>query len=413
MSTPSSASALSLHDARPLFEKALAYGVQHGIIGPDKISAINTEAPKGMVQIARYFGSEHLRPDLEKARERIVNLVSLYLQETTGGDLQAAAQSLREYSLLSRSKGGSDLLKKLIAMPQISHFGMHERGGFTDDQIPLLAKWSLQSHAQYRTELAKRLPVHHTIEAALWFAQRFGLDADDLEEAGTDAEAVIRTALLLQALAPKATEWPDAVAFEKMLTSLGTQKALPSFALPAPLPAPLHAAAEVVRQSLLADLPRLRNAGQPLGPLLHTPAFVDRYFWIEDPLAEVDHYHRSCPTEAPSQPGSALWQKLTQGQDDEHSLLTLLVCLAAGSPRKTLLTEKTAASLVRKLRKTGLHPERATEFIHSHAPSNHQEAYDHLWSSFLEDAHKTLTSDLDYQLHDALALLRRECNVRG
>ena len=37
MSTPSlvSATALSLHDARPLFEKALAYGVQHGIIGPD------------------------------------------------------------------------------------------------------------------------------------------------------------------------------------------------------------------------------------------------------------------------------------------------------------------------------------------------------------------------------------------
>ena len=69
----SQSSALQLHDARPFFEKALVYGVQHGILDADRLAAIHTDAPKGMVQIARYFGSEFLRPELEKARDRMVN----------------------------------------------------------------------------------------------------------------------------------------------------------------------------------------------------------------------------------------------------------------------------------------------------------------------------------------------------
>ena len=55
------------------------------------------------------------------------------------------------------------------------------------------------------------------------------------------------------------------------------------------------------------------------------------------------------------------------------SLLTLFVCLAAGAPRKTVLTEKAAASLVRKMRKTGVfQPELATDFIRTHAPGAYQ-----------------------------------------
>ena len=143
----SSPSTISLYDTRAFFEKALQYGLQHGIINAEKIEAMRVEGPKGMVQIARYFGNEFLRPDLEKARDRMVNLVSLYLEHSCQGDLRQAAESLRDFSLLSRSKGGSDMLKALIAMPQNSHFGMNERGGFTDEHIPLLAKWSLRSLA--------------------------------------------------------------------------------------------------------------------------------------------------------------------------------------------------------------------------------------------------------------------------
>ena len=68
----SPAASVSVYDARPFFEKALHYGVQHGVIDPQKLALICAEAPKGMVQIARYFGSEFLRPEIEKARERMV-----------------------------------------------------------------------------------------------------------------------------------------------------------------------------------------------------------------------------------------------------------------------------------------------------------------------------------------------------
>ena len=39
------ASALALHDQRAFFEKALAYGVQHGILDASTLDAIHAEAP--------------------------------------------------------------------------------------------------------------------------------------------------------------------------------------------------------------------------------------------------------------------------------------------------------------------------------------------------------------------------------
>ena len=216
-----SPASVSIYDARPFFEKALHYGVQHGIIDTQKLALICADAPKGMVQIARYFGSEFLRPEIEKARERMVTLVSLYLETSCQGDLRQAAESLRDHSFLSRSKGGSDMLKALIAMPQNSHFGMNEYGAFSDEHIPVLAKWTLRSLADYQAEFAQRSQVAEVMDAAIWLAAQLSLDAADLEDAGKDAEAVIRTALLV--LATGRTEMPDWVAFEKIIIALRTK----------------------------------------------------------------------------------------------------------------------------------------------------------------------------------------------
>ncbi len=390
---------VSLFDARPFFEKALAYGVQHGIIDQAKLTAICQDAPKGMVQIARYFGTEFLRPELEKARDRMVNLVSLYLESTSGGDLRAAAESLRDHSFLSRSKGGSDMLKTLIAMPQNSHFGMHEGRGFTDDQIPVLAKWSLRTLPEYQIELAQRSQIALMVDAAIWLAEALGLDASDLEDAGKDAEAVIRTALLVRST--RRTEMPDWVAFEKMVTAL--RKKCPDITLPKNLPAPFKPVVESVRQSVLADLPKILDTSLPVRKLFdQTPAFMGRYFWLEDAISEVDHFDRTA---------SAAWNKATGGHGDDGSLLTLFLCVAAGAPLKTVLTEKSATALVRKIRKSGLQPALATEFIHNHAPAHHQADYVQLWDDFVAEAQSTLISDFDHTLKDAVSLLRRECNI--
>ncbi|WP_372826280.1 hypothetical protein [Polaromonas sp.] len=405
MSKPSP-SAVSLYDARPFFEKALQHGVQHGIISAEKIEAMRAEGPKGMVQIARYFGNEFLRPELEKARDRMVNLVSLYLESSCDGDLQQAAESLRDFSLLSRSKGGSDMLKSLIAMPQNSHFGMNERGGFTDDQIPLLAKWSLRSLADYQTELAKRSQVAQVVDAALWLGGELGMDAAELEDAGKDAEAVIRTALLV--MAAGRTEMPDWVAFEKMIAALrkkhGAAAAALPVAMPKKLPAHVRSVAEAVRQSVMADAPKILDPALPVRQLFdRSPAFMGRYFWVEDGLNEVDHHDRQ---------ESAAWNKVTGGNSDDGSLLTLLLCVAAGVAPKTMLTEKSAATLVRKIWKSGFHPALALQYLFDHAPVQHQDAYTSLWKDFVDEAQATLQSDAVHALNDALALLRRECHVQ-
>ncbi len=408
---------VSLFDARPFFEKALTYGVQHGVIHQVKLDAICQDAPKGMVQIARYFGTEFLRPELEKAKDRMVNLVSLYLEHTSDGDLRIAAESLRDNSFLSRSKGGSDMLKALIAMPQNSHFGMNEGKGFTDDQIPLLAKWSLRTLPEYQVELAQRKQATLLVDAATWMAETLGMSAEDLEEAGKDAEAVIRTALL--ARFARRTEMPDWVAFEKLIASL--RKKYPqvkgaspvttatastivtTIVLPKDLPAPFTSVVERVRQSVLSDLPKILDAKLPARKLFdQTPAFMGRYFWLEDAVNEVDHFDRNA---------SAAWNKATGGHGDDGSLLTLFLCVAAGSAPKTVLTEKSATTLVRKIRKAGLQAALASQFITDHAPQHNQGDYAQLWDAFVEDAEATLLSDRDYALNDALALLRRECNI--
>jgi len=399
---------VSLYDARPFFEKALQHGVAHGLIGQEKLAAIAVDAPKGMVQIARYFGNENLRPELEKARDRMVNLVSLNLELSSGGDLQVAAEMLRDHSFLSRSKGGSDMLKALLAMPRTPHFGMTERSGFTDDLIPVLADWALKTLPDYQLELSQRSQAALVMDAAIWLADTLGLQAEDLEEAGKDAEAVIRTALLV--LSSKRTDMPDWVAFEKMVVALRkkyggvTIKTPLTLALPKKLPAPFHAVVEAVRQSVLTDLPKILDAALPVRKLFdQTPAFMGRYFWIEDSLSEVDHYDRSV---------SDAWQKATQGHDDEGSLLTLFLCIAAGSAPKTLLTATGAKALIRKLRTSGLDVELASDYIRYHAPEQHQDDYETLWAAFVEEASPTLLSDYDYALNDALALLRLECNVK-
>ena len=420
--------AVSLYDARSFFEKVLEHGLQHGIIDALKLHAIATEAPKGMVQIARYFGNEFLRPELEKARERMVNLVSLYLELSCNGDLQRAAESLRDHSFLSRSKAGSDMLKALLGMPQNSHFGMNESGGFTDEKIPLLARWSLHSLADYQAELVLRQQVAAVVDAAIWLAGELGLDAADLEEAGKDAEAVIRTALLV--LATGRTEMPDWVAFEKMVAVLRKQSGATAtgaaikksaasttkprgesrqssvflIGLPNELPDALKAVVETLRLSVMADLPKILDPALPARQLFdHSPAFVGRYFWIEDGLGEVDHHHRQT---------SDAWAKATGGSSDDGSLLTLFLCLAAGAVPKTLLTEKAAAALVRKIQKSGLDVDLPLRFIAANALVQHQQDYARLWTAFMDESRQTLESDSFSRLDDALAVLRLECNVK-
>jgi len=427
---PASSASVSLYDARPFFEKALQFGVQNGIIDSAKIDAIRADAPKGMVQIARYFGNEFLRPDIEKAKDRIVNLVSLYLQASSGADLRQAAESLRDHSFLSRSKGGSDMLKALLALPESTVFHASFDGDTQAGGPPKgLAEWSLKSFSDYQAELARRTPIRQEKEAALWLAEHLGLDAEALEEAHTHAEAVIRSALL--ALAARRTEMPDWVDFEKMVAGLrkkyrdakersdakthkaaGARAQTLSLTIPRDLPDEFRDVVQAVRQSVLADLPQILESPLSARALFandsehHHAPLLGRYFWVEDIASEMHHHEQSV---------SNAWDNVTGGNCDDGSLLTLFVCVAAGAAPKTVLSEKAAAALVRKMQKPGsepgFKPALASHYIASHAPAQHQDAYLQLWEDFVEEAGATLQSDSTYARKDALALMRRECHV--
>ena len=281
---------------------------------------------------------------------------------------------------------------------------MNERGGFSDQHIPQLARWSLASFAEVQAEMAARERVARVVDAALWMADQLGLSADELQDFEPDAEAVIRTALLT--LATRRKELPDWSSFEKIVAALrrkDTVAVAAALVLPKNLPPEYTEVVESARQSVLADLPKLLDARLGIRKLFdQTPAFMGRYFWIEDALSEVDQHDRK---------RSAAWDKLTQGLGDDGTLLTLFVCVAAGSAPKTLLTDKAAATLIRKMRKTGFQPALATEFIRDHAPEQHQDDYARLWQDFVAEAQPTLLSDHDSKLSDALSLMRRECNV--
>ena len=409
--TDTASQSVTLFDDRPFFEKALQYGVQQGLISAAKLDTMCQEAPKGMVQIARYFGTEYLRPDLERAKDRFVNLISLYLEESTGADLFKAAEALRDHSLLSRSKGGSDMLKALIALPQSTHFGLHERAGFQEEHIPLLAKWSLRTLPEYRAEQARRSQTALMVEAAIWMANRFDLDTRELEDSGKDAESVIRTALLAHVC--KLTSMPDWVAFEKMV--LGLRKKHPHnplgtaadslIGIPQDLPVQLGDVVKSVRASVVADLTKILDPAIGVRKLFHqTAAFLGRYYWGEDALAELDHFERT---------NGAVWDKSTGGHSDDSSLLTLFLRIATRSSHATLLTEKSAASLVKKIRTSGLDPELPRQFIQQFAPIQLQGDYIQLWDAFIEDAEPVLRSDMPQARLDAMALLRRECNIAG
>jgi hypothetical protein len=158
-----------------------------------------------------------------------------------------------------------------------------------------------------------------------------------------------------------------------------------------------------MRQSVIADLPKLLDPALPVRRLLaQTPAFVGRYFWNEDALAEVDHFERQ---------NSAVWDKATGGHLDDSSLLTLFLRIAVGNSHTTLMTKTAATSLIRKVRKSGLDRELPRQFIRQHAPAALQDDYIHLWDAFASEAEPLLASDLPYATQDALALLSRECNV--
>lgn len=395
---PDEQQALAVFDDRAFFARALSYGVRQGIIDRQRLSAIADDGAKGLVQIADHFGTKYLRPSIEQARDRLINLVSLYLEQTSGGDLERAACSLRDDTFLSHSRGGSEMLKRLWAMPEDTSLGIPA----SKTQKQFLAEWSLRGLADYRQLLAQRQRNETTLLAALRLAEELGETQANLWAIAV--ETLIRSALLVHLGGEKAPRLPDAIAFVRLLTAL-RKKGVGNRArkrLLARLETLPETQRELVRHQLRQleddDLPLILDPRQPLEHVMHR---LQPLYWLRD----------SGPDEASEVDAMVAkdWQKITRGKTDDHSLLTVFLCLATGTPAQPTLTRKAARTMIQKARGGAWQPPAVSDFIRNCAPHAMQADLETLWNDFLPDATRFLLDAGDTTLGEAMAFLDENC----
>ncbi|RXZ38278.1 hypothetical protein D9O50_01650 [Oxalobacteraceae bacterium CAVE-383] len=391
-------------DKRPFFERALSYGLQQGLLERTHCEKMIADGAKGSVQVADFFGSSHLHADLENARRRIVNLVSLYLEQQSNGDLQKAAQSLRDNTFLSHSRGGNEMLKALHAMPDSTVFGDVKSQPVKDfqDERTLAKPFSL---AAYRKQLQSREQVAAVMGAAQWLAGDAGLDRSELDF--VSAESVIRSAVLMRAAGVDG--FPDRVRFAKTVEAL-RQKALAAgkFKLAAgmldDLPASFRPIADKVRRNIEKnDAPLFLDAAAGLDRLLND--LETRYFVAEGGLDDVADFDAFVSKE---------WHRVMQGKEDPYSRLTAFMCIAAGMAPKTSLAAAEAKSLIRKVREHGFASAAVSAFIRDSAPFDLKDNLLALWEDeFLPEAELALLDEDDLNFVRGLAFLRENCNIKA
>lgn len=409
------ASAIALFDDRPFFETALRHGIRMAIISQAKVAAITAEAPKGLVQIAEAFGSKYLRPEIEAARKRIVNLVSLYLLETSQGDLDIAAKILRDNTFLSLSRGGSNLLKALFALPEYALLGREQKPRVEE----FLEVWSLKEKPQeYRNMLAHRQHNALEIEAGLWFAHAMELTQTELQEEDVEAAAVIRSALLKRLIFEGDAPIENQIEFAGIIETLRKSSKKPAsgksrksnFLEPAAalamvldhdVPSKFHAlTAEILTEILSRDFPLILETKTSLDRLVFE--LKERYFICSHEIEDTSDYDALVSKE---------WSKLTKGKTDIDSLLTLFLCIAMDLPAKAVLSEKTAKTLVKKMREQGLNAEKTIAWIKSTAPHEKQEGLLEDWLIFVEESKIYLLDDWDTNYSGAMRFLNENCHI--
>ncbi|WP_148264721.1 hypothetical protein [Collimonas fungivorans] len=392
---------IDLVDKRPFFEKALAFGLKSRILDQEKCRAMIADAAKGTVQVAAFFGTSHLHTDLENARQRIVNLISLYLEHTFSGDLQKAAESLRDNTFLSHSRGGNEMLKALHGLPDSTVFGDTKGQGLKEfqDERTLAKPFSLNA---YRKERKAREECAAVIAAALWFAGDLGLARSELEFAG--AETVIRTALLMRLGGGQ--EFPDRLGFARLIAAVRGNSAAGaklkiSKKLLDDVPLEYRDVADKVRRDIEKQ-DALANAAVALDSLLNLVEL--RYFVREGGLEDVDGFDALVSKE---------WHKVTKGKEDPYSRLTIFMCIASGVKPKTTVSETEARAMIRRVREHGFDSAAVSAFIRSSAPFEIKDNLLSLWENeFLPDAEQYLVDDDDLKYTRALKFLKENCNIK-
>ena len=400
---------LATVDNRPFFDKALQSGVTQGIITPDRLQSLQDEFSKGIVQIANFFGTAYLRPELELALRRMVNLVSLHLEDLSGGDIQVAAASLRDKTLLSHSKAGSDMIKRLHAMPDSTLIignpvSVENQRAYLDEKTAS----DTASLAEYHAELTKRLDNQNTIDFAFWLARNMGASRNDID----DADSLIRSAMLVFFANPAELKIPTRTDFVRLVKAAKSTKAkfndtrLRNMLKEAPTEFQ-RLAQHAMERFIKMDLPRIRASSNTADKLLYGDSDV-MYFVNESLDDDVREYDRLVAKE---------WDRVTKGEADDPAVVaTVLFFVATGLPPKASMLLREAKAVIQHFRTKGFDSQAVIQFIDDHAPEAIREDLQKAWTDDLRREAEEQLNDSDPNWPDAhmeraLEYVRKTCAV--
>lgn len=405
----SASQSLAAYDDRPFFDKALRYAAAQNALAPERLDSLRAEFAKGVVQIANYFGTAYLRPDLELALRRMVNLMSLYLEDRYG-DLPAAAGALREHTLLSLSKAGSDMLKRLNAMPDTTlvlalPVTPESQRAYLDE---MTASETI-SLDEYRAELALRQANQQAIDFACWLGKLMGVSRNDID----DSDALIRTAMLVLFVEQAELRMPTRTEFVRLVKAARSaqtrldERRLERLLREAPSEFQRLGRAAMA-QFVASDLPRIRRAGATADKLLYGQAGAA--FFVRESLDEdAREYERLVARE---------WDRVTHGEADDPAVVaTVFVFVAVGLPPKASMLLREAKDVIGRFRTHGWDGAAVTAFIDEHAPESLREDLRRFWLDDLKPDAEQHLGDTDPNWPDshmerALDYLRKTCAAR-
>jgi len=396
MSNP--ATSIAAFDQRRFFDKALSFGVAQGIISAEKLATIEADLAKGMVQIANYFGTAYLRPDLELSVIRMANLISLYLEDHAQGDLQIAAQSLQKNTLLSHSKNGADMLRRLHAMPRDTLL-LKDGAASAEEQQSFLNEMSGEeriSWPQYQADLARGQALKDKIELGFWLAKKLRLGNEDI----CDAEQLISSVMLLVLVPDAKIKLPSRKEFNLLIKAAKAKKTVYNpdrfelFFSDAPILIKRTAHAEM-EHFLAHELPKIRSN-----------SFNLESFFLDGGINEISDYDAAIAKN---------WQRLSQ-DGDNAVIATLFLLVATEQPVKSAMLKREAIAMVKALREKGLNSALVAEFIENHVPVEQREELTDFWENDLKEEAETALANKDPEFPDeymerAFKYLLKNCST--
>lgn len=397
---------LAAIDRRSFFERTLVYGVEQGVLTALHLDRIREEGAKGIVQIANHFGTAYLQASLETAATRMVNLISLYLEDKSDANLQAAAASLRDNSLLSHSRGGSELLKRLHALPQDTQLVKRqanpaEEKSFVDDHTfasPL-------SLSEYREEVLYRLGIQRTTDFARWVAGQLKAKAE--EYCDYPAEELINSAMLVGHVGLEPLSFPGKSGFIKLVNQLRKPSFKPRSApfdrLLATAPDEFRRLAEASMKAFVKEqLPKLKSGeNKPADFLFGDSAGL---FFVRESLDEdVGEFDQMVARE---------WVRITRGKTDPATIATVFLFIATGQPPKAAALLKEAKDIIDRFRRNGFDSDAVCRFIDEQAPPEQQRELRAMWLEDLKPEAEVQLADPngdDTYMDRALPYLKQTC----